>query len=173
MVKYIKEIFICGGFSAICVYLLNSVFSPLFSDYFEIIVYNSFGCFIISVLLLVGSLLYKKTDVRFELFLRYSFANLCIITIYNFYYFIKFRTGILKYCTTETVSMEKFVEASFGSSFMVFVTTFFFLLIFKEKNIKIFTKSSIIYIILILFLTIFFRVHVIFQILVEQILSKF
>ncbi|WP_027382897.1 hypothetical protein [Epilithonimonas caeni] len=172
MIKYIKEILIWGGISTICAYLLNSVFAFLFSDYLENIVYNAFGLFIIAILSLVVFLFYKKEDIKFELFLRYSFANLCIITIYNFYYFIKFKMGILKYCTTEMISREKFVEACFGSNFMIFVTTFFFLLIFKEKNIKIFTKTSIIYIVLILFLTIVFRVHIIFLTLVGQILSK-
>ncbi|GEM_PF-1537129 len=162
--KTIKEILIFGGITAIVTFLLNTLFAKILPDTFDLWIYDSLSSFIISVVLIIFSLVIKENK-NFDFFLRYSFSNFLIFTVHNFIFAIKISFGKVRFCVPEKISNEKLCklprkqlyETSFSANFIVFLSTFFFLVLFKERNVKIFTKNSIIYIILVFIMVNVFR----------------
>ena len=156
--KTIKEILILGGITALITFLLNILLENLLPDTFDFWLYDSLSSFIISLVLIILSPLVKKNK-NFDLFLRYSFSNFLIFTVYNFVYALKISFGTIKFCVPEKILNEKLYEISFVSNFLVFLSTLFFLVLFKERTVNIFTKNSVIYIVLIFILIIGFRIQ--------------
>ena len=154
--KIIKEILIFGGITAIVTFLLNTLLAKILPDTFDLWIYDSLSSFIISVVLIIFSLVIKENK-NFDFFLRYSFSNFLLFTVHNFIFAIKISFGKVRFCVPEKISNEKLYETSFSANFIVFLSTFFFLVLFKERNVNIFTKNSIIYIILVFIMVTVFR----------------
>ncbi|SEH36203.1 hypothetical protein SAMN05421793_10119 [Epilithonimonas hominis] len=154
--KTIKEILIFGGITVIITFLLNTLLAKILPDTFDLWIYDSLSSFIISVILIIFSLIIKENK-NFDFFLRYSFSNFLLFTVHNFIFAIKISFGKVRFCVPEKISNEKLYETSFIANFIVFLSTFFFLVLFKERNVNIFTKNSVTYMVLIFILITVFR----------------
>jgi hypothetical protein len=154
--KTIKEILIFGGITVIITFLLNTLLAKILPDTFDLWIYDSLSSFIISVVLIILSLIIKENK-NFDLFLRYLFSNFLLFTIHNFIFALKISFGKVRFCVPEKISNEKLYESSFSTNFLVFLSTLFFLVLFKERNVNIFTKNSVIYIILVFIVITVFR----------------
>jgi len=154
--KTIKEILIFGGITVIITFLLNTLLAKILPDTFDLWIYDSLSSFIISVVLIILSIVIKENK-NFDLLLRYSFSNFLLFIVHNFIFALKISFGKIRFCVPEKMSNEKLYESSFSTNFLVFLSTLFFLVLFKERNVNIFTKNSVIYIILVFILITFFR----------------
>lgn len=164
----VKKISFFGCITVAIIILINFFIAKFCSGIMDLWIYDSLASFIISIILLIISDIYKNKD-WFDSIVRYFFANFLIFTVYNFVYSLKIRFGVVRFCINESMNSEQLYKDVFSTNFLVFVTTFSFLLMFKNRNIGVFTKSSVIYIILILILTVFFKT----QILLPKILGLF
>ncbi|TDX86130.1 hypothetical protein [Epilithonimonas xixisoli] len=169
--KTINEILIWGIISVIVMFLLNVLLENILPRTFNFWIYDSLSSLIISLVLIILFLILKKECAGFELFLRYSFANFLIITVYNFVYALKISFDEVRFCVQEKISNEQLYQACFASNFLVFISTLFFLILFKEKNVTVFTKNSVIYMIMVLILILVFRAQVLFAKTIDSILT--
>jgi len=156
MLKIFKEILIFGGVTVSVTFLLNTLLAKVLPETFDLWIYDSLSSFIISVVLIILSSVIRKNK-NFDLFLRYSFFNFFLFTVHNFIFALKISFGKVRFCVPEKISNEKLYETSFTTNFLIFLSTLFFLILFKERNVNIFTKNSVIYMVLIFILITVFR----------------
>lgn len=152
----IKEISVFGCITVSLIFLINFFIANYCSATIDLWIYDSLASFIISIILLIISKIYKNKN-WFDSIVRYFFANFFVFTFYNFIYSLKIRFGFVRFCINENISAEQLYKDVFSTNFLVFVTTLSFLLLFKSRNISVFTQRSVIYIILVLILTVFFK----------------
>lgn len=156
--KIIKEILFFGTLTVIITFLLNALIEYILPKTFDFWIYDSLSSFIISLVMIIASVVVRKNE-NFDLFLRYSFSNFILFTLHNFIFAFKISFGKIKFCVPEKISNEKLYETTFNINFLVFLTTFFFLLLFKERCVSVFTRNSFIYMVLIFTLTNVFQVQ--------------
>lgn len=156
--KIIKEILFFGTLTVIITFLLNVLIENILPKTFDFWIYDSLSSFIISLVMIIASVAVRKNE-NFDLFLRYSFSNFLLFTLHNFIFAIKISLGKIKFCVPEKISNEKLYETTFNTNFLVFLTTLFFLLLFKERSVSVFTRNSFIYMVLIFTLTNVFQVQ--------------
>lgn len=160
--KIIREIFVYGGIAIAINLLLSYLLKLVFPKDFDLWIFDSLSALIISVILLLLSKFSSlKNHQSFELILRYLFSSFIVMTIYNFVFAVKIFFGFSKFCIVEDITDEQFYQYCFASNFFVFLSTFLFMLIFKRLEVKVFTRNSLIFILLILTLTIVFRTQTI------------
>ncbi len=140
----VKEIVIYGGVSSMIYLIFSGILSAVLPSSNNFWIYDSLVSFLISLFLLIISKIYFARQMWFGLLLRYLFSNFIVLTLYNFIFSMKIALGTVKFCTVENVNNEALYQHVFASNLIVFLATFFFTLIFKQRKISIFSKGSVI-----------------------------
>jgi len=167
--RIVREIVVWGSIASMIYLILTKLLITVMPESYNFWIYDSLVSLVIAMMLLAVSKTKLVSQPRIGFLLRYLFSNFMILTIYNFVFALKIISGRVRFCVLEYVNTEEFYQHTFASNFIVFLSTFLFMLIFKSRNIVMFSKASVTYILIVLVMTLIFRIHYYFQIALDWI----